>query len=171
MLSYTQARNIIEKDLKRQRQKNDVKVYDEFSIELDSGWVFFYNSIDLSKGNYLVGNAPYIVNKFTSNFHVTGTAEPIEYYIDDYEEELNGRKNIWSIQLINKVGFSKFYKAYKLYKQSAFYYSEIWEMINSYPNIIKEGEIRKILPLQIQLERVGIKTILKKKSNKLEIND
>lgn len=165
MLNYTQARNIVEEDLKRQNLKNDVKVYDEFSIDLDSGWVFFYNSIDLSKGIHLTGNAPYIVNKFTSKFYITGTADPIEYYIDDYEEELNGRKNIWSIQLANKIGFSKFYKAYKLNKQTAFYYSQIWKMINSYPNIIKEGEIRKILPLQIQLERVGIKTILTKRSH------
>ena len=35
----------------------------------------------------LVGNAPYIVNKYTGEVIETGTAYPIEEYIEEYEKE------------------------------------------------------------------------------------
>ena len=61
-------------------------------IELDWGWVFFYNSSRyLESGDFrdaLAGNAPYLVNRSTGDIRETGTAHPIEYYIDKYEQDL-----------------------------------------------------------------------------------
>ena len=37
----------------------------------------------------LVGNAPYIVNRDTGEMISTGTASPIETYVQEYEGQLN----------------------------------------------------------------------------------
>ena len=65
---------------------------DECMIERDWGWVFFYTSDRYLKTRdiryALAGNAPYIVNRHTGEVRVTGTAQPIEYYIAEYERRL-----------------------------------------------------------------------------------
>ena len=62
------------------------------TIEKDWGWVFFYQSKAFIKSNnfidMLAGTAPYIVNKHTGKITLTGTAHPIEYYIQEYEKTL-----------------------------------------------------------------------------------
>ena len=61
-------------------------------IERDWGWVFFYNSSRyLESGDFrdaLAGNASCLVNRSTGDIRLTGTAHPIEYYIDEYEQDL-----------------------------------------------------------------------------------
>ena len=63
------------------------------SREESFGWVFSYNSkelldtSDLSKA--VVGNTPIIVDKMTGELTVTGTAHPIEYYIEQYKAKLS----------------------------------------------------------------------------------
>ncbi len=55
------------------------------------GWVFFYRgkNYDPDDTNTLVaGNAPIIVNRINFEILVTGTAHPIEHYIDEYENSL-----------------------------------------------------------------------------------
>lgn len=68
-------------------------VIDDWTIEKEFGWVFFYQSkkyIDTNDFQYmLLGNAPYIVNRFDGTVHETGTANEIEYYIDKYEKKLS----------------------------------------------------------------------------------
>ena len=57
-------------------------------MEQPFGWVFFYNTqkfIETEEMKYmLAGNAPLIVDRINGDVHETGTAEPIEFYIDEY---------------------------------------------------------------------------------------
>lgn len=56
-------------------------------------WVFYYNSRaaietgDWRKG--LIGNAPRVVVKETGDMYVTGTAYPVEYFLEEIRQ---GRK-------------------------------------------------------------------------------
>jgi hypothetical protein len=73
----------------------DLVVIDESTMERDWGWVFFYTSERYLKTgdirDAVAGNAPYIVNRHTGEVRGTGTAQPIEHYIDEYERELARR--------------------------------------------------------------------------------
>ena len=54
------------------------------------GWVFFYSA----PGDMPVaGNAPIIVNRFTGEIRVTGTAGPLEEYLAAYETAMNRSPN------------------------------------------------------------------------------
>ena len=72
-------------------QTVELVIIDDETIEKEYGWVFFYQTKEyLKTGNIvdaLVGNAPYIVNKYTGELIETGTANPIEVYIAEYESE------------------------------------------------------------------------------------
>ncbi len=52
------------------------------SIERSFGWVFFYGPTDSSVA--LAGNAPFIVDRKNGSIHVTGTAYPVERYLERY---------------------------------------------------------------------------------------
>lgn len=69
-------------------------VVDDATIERPWGWVFFYQSerflATQDVGDQLAGNAPFIVNRYTKEIRATGTAEPIEHYIAEYERSLEG---------------------------------------------------------------------------------
>ena len=47
--------------------------------------------VSMSPLKALAGNAPYIVNRHTGEIRTTGTAQPIEQYIEEYERELARR--------------------------------------------------------------------------------
>jgi hypothetical protein len=68
----------------------ELVVLDEHTIDAEFGWVFFYTSrLHSETGDFhhaLVGNAPYIVDRRTGELHVTGTAEPVEFYIERYQK-------------------------------------------------------------------------------------
>ena len=69
----------------------EIVLLDEHTIERPWGWVFFYTTRGWRDGDtrYAVGgNAPYIVNRFDGSLRLTGTAVPIEHYIEEYEAEL-----------------------------------------------------------------------------------
>ena len=72
-------------------QAVELAIIDDETIEKEYGWVFFYQTKDyLQTGDIvdaLAGNAPYIVNKYTGDIIETGTANPIEDYIAEYEAE------------------------------------------------------------------------------------
>lgn len=65
-------------------------ILDENTLELDFGWVFFYQSKEyLEHGDIhalLLGNAPVIVDRVDGTVHVTGTAYPIEHYVEVYRK-------------------------------------------------------------------------------------
>lgn len=58
------------------------------TLERSFGWVFFYNTqkyVETGEMKYMLGgNAPLIVDRINGHVHETGTAEPIEFYIDEY---------------------------------------------------------------------------------------
>ena len=66
-----------------------VAILDDHTITQDFGWVFFYESIKfLNSGDSthaLVGNAPIIVSRRDGQLYETGTAEPIEAYIENFK--------------------------------------------------------------------------------------
>ncbi len=66
-------------------------ILDDRTRELDFGWVFFYTSKlfhDTEDFQYaLAGNAPLIVDRRDGSLRVTGTALPIEHYIERYRQE------------------------------------------------------------------------------------
>jgi hypothetical protein len=89
------AKKLVEAELAKTRDEyNPVEcvILDDETIEKPWGWVFFYQSKEyLETGDFvymLAGNAPYLVNRHTGEIIKTGTAEPIEYYIEQYETSL-----------------------------------------------------------------------------------
>jgi len=93
-LTKDQASELVKKEL-LQKESNDsgvLVIVDDSTIEREWGWVFFYNNKKyLETGDFsyaLAGNAPMIVNKRTGELVTTGTARPIDKYIEDYETKL-----------------------------------------------------------------------------------
>jgi hypothetical protein len=79
------------------READEPVILDEFTIEREFGWVFFWDSRRHQETQLFehtqAGNAPIIVNKFDGSLHQTGTAFPTENYILEYEEQLRRAKN------------------------------------------------------------------------------
>jgi hypothetical protein len=71
-------------------EKTEFLVVEEETIPTEFGWIFFYNTREyVEDGDVMaiaVGNAPLLVDKVTGKLHVTGTAKPIDYYIDAYRK-------------------------------------------------------------------------------------
>ncbi len=94
MISADKARAIVEAEISLPGSPNQplMAILEDSTIEREWGWVFFYQSAQyLETGNpkdQLAGNAPYIVNRQTGELVATGTAWPIEKYIEDYETRL-----------------------------------------------------------------------------------
>jgi hypothetical protein len=63
---------------------------DDSIIEFELGWVFFYQSKEYLETqdilHLLGGNSPIIINKNDGSIYVTGTAYPVEHYIQEYIE-------------------------------------------------------------------------------------
>jgi hypothetical protein len=64
-------------------------VLDHLTIERRWGWVFFYQSRRFVEtgdwSSQLAGNAPIIVERETGRLLTTGTAHPVEFYLENYE--------------------------------------------------------------------------------------
>jgi hypothetical protein len=58
--------------------------------EYDFGWVYFYNSAEYTETgdvlSSLAGNAPLIVDRTTCKLYSTGTAHPIEHYVEEFRQ-------------------------------------------------------------------------------------
>src|SRR5690349_12981033 len=69
------------------RDTSDVVILVDETLEMDFGWVFFYQSKAYLEGDVasmLVGNAPLIVDRHDGSVHPTGTARPLEFYVSGY---------------------------------------------------------------------------------------
>jgi ribosomal protein L7/L12 len=66
-----------------------LKLHRGATLERDFGWVFFYGPEDTSI--LIAGNAPIIVDRKSGSVHVTGTASPLEEYLETYARA--GRTN------------------------------------------------------------------------------
>ena len=94
MLSQEQALQLIEPYIDKVSAENgcEIVIVAEATIERAFGWVFFYQTREfLSKGTtgaQLAGNAPLLVNRFSGEVVVAGTALPVNDYISRYEASL-----------------------------------------------------------------------------------
>lgn len=65
-------------------------VLEEKTLATDFGWVFFYDTKEFAEtGDELaraVGNAPLIVDAKSGHLESTGTAHPVEVYVDLYRK-------------------------------------------------------------------------------------
>lgn len=63
--------------------------------EQDFGWVYFYDGAAHAQSgdprDAVAGNAPLIVDKADGKLYVTGTAHPIEHYLDEYRRGIRTR--------------------------------------------------------------------------------
>jgi len=57
----------------------------EDTVRRPWGWVFFYGG---KNGEVVAGNAPIIVDRVNGEVRVAGTAQPLEYYLAEYEATL-----------------------------------------------------------------------------------
>lgn len=69
-------------------------IVDSATLEREFGWVFFYDSEEhQTTGDFrsaLLGNAPIIVDREDGSIHATGTAKPVEFYIEEYLRSRSG---------------------------------------------------------------------------------
>lgn len=86
-----EARVLVERHLARHAESSDHEtvILDRATLERSWGWVFFYQSrAYVESGDLdhaLGGNAPLIVERDSGRVLVTGTAEPIESYLHNFE--------------------------------------------------------------------------------------
>ena len=95
-MTFEEARNLIKNKINMPdpywSDKPELVILDENTIEKVWGWIFFYQSSlyleskDISDA--LAGNAPLIVNKNTGEVIETGTAYPLEQYVQEYEVKI-----------------------------------------------------------------------------------
>ena len=85
-----------EREIVSLSQESDVLelgLVEEATIEGDFGWVFFYATrayLETGDDRYaLVGNAPILVSRRDGSLHETGTAHPIEFFIENFERTGN----------------------------------------------------------------------------------
>jgi len=87
MMSEREARALAEAELAK--PPNDYVVLITGTAEYDVGWVFFYNTKQFAETgdlqHALVGNAPILVDREDGSVHRTGTARPIEEYIERFK--------------------------------------------------------------------------------------
>jgi len=93
-------------------QKHDYIVIDENPLEEEFGWVFFYTSrkyYETGELKYAIaGNAPLIYEVSSNEIICTGTAEPIEKYLEAYRKVGDPHAELTTFIEINegKVGAS-----------------------------------------------------------------
>ena len=88
VIDFEMAKQIASNCIQEMNVESEVplSLVESSTIERDSGWVFFFHSVD-EKGEIvpLAGNAPFIVSRKDGLIHFTGTAYDIEYYLDNFE--------------------------------------------------------------------------------------
>ena len=67
----------------------ELQIISELTQEERFGWVFYYDAkkyIETGNPKFAIGgNAPIIIDAQTGNIEETGTAHPVEYYIELYK--------------------------------------------------------------------------------------
>ena len=97
MTPFAEARGAVERHLQGAAgdlpQEDTLVILEEETIERPWGWVFFYTSrLWRETGDFryaLAGNAPLIVERDSGRILPTGTALPLEQYIENYERTGN----------------------------------------------------------------------------------
>ncbi len=77
-----------ESPLPRHDERHDQKLVVVRVDEHEFGWVYFYDgSRHVQTGNVrdaVAGNAPLIVDRSDGKLYITGTAHPIEFYLQEF---------------------------------------------------------------------------------------
>lgn len=97
MLDLDKARELVAKQVCVRPDwlpsEDEIVILDSETIERPWGWVFFYTSklwFETREIRYaLAGNSPLFVERETGKLLNTGTAHPIDYYIENYERTGN----------------------------------------------------------------------------------
>src|SRR5258707_164601 len=94
MIDRTEATRLMSAWLTNQPGDNagdgpiELCLLEEQTLETDFGWVFFYTSKlyrDTGDFNYAIaGSAPVIVDRRDGSLHPTGTAHPVQYYVEEF---------------------------------------------------------------------------------------
>ena len=91
MITLEEARSLVEAEITDGDRPgpDGAIVLDEATLERPWGWVFFYESrrfYETGDDSYcLLGNAPLIVERRSGRVLTTGTAQSIEFYLENYE--------------------------------------------------------------------------------------
>lgn len=91
MINFNEAKSLAISWIRDiQEPDNELCLVLEETIEKPYGWIFFYNSKQfLEKHDFdyaIAGNAPILVDR-NGSIHLTGTAEPIEFYIKIFDNK------------------------------------------------------------------------------------
>lgn len=92
--TYLDEHEIAEYDfgspLPRHEDHHDQKLVIVRVDEYEFGWLYFYDSskhVETGNSSYgLVGNAPLIADRNDGKLYVTGTAHPVEHYLEQYRQ-------------------------------------------------------------------------------------
>jgi hypothetical protein len=72
--------------------EGDLVLLDEHTIEIPYGWIFYYDSkrsLETRDLTYAIaGNAPLLIKRDSGEVRVFGTAQPTEWYVEQYEQGL-----------------------------------------------------------------------------------
>jgi ribosomal protein L7/L12 len=83
MMNYAEANRLVSRMVANmERSGVALRIFDEATLVLPYGWVFFYGPIDPEV--LIAGNAPFLITK-TGEVYVLGTAQPTEEYLREYE--------------------------------------------------------------------------------------
>lgn len=90
-LKFNEAK-IMAQDWLRNHSREKFELLENDIITKPYGWIFFYQSKKyLQSGNFsdmLVGNAPILIDRFSGNIEILGTAYTAEQYLKVYEETI-----------------------------------------------------------------------------------
>ena len=89
MIDEAQARRIAAEEIGEGRTTGEgvtMVIVDEATTEIPEGWIFFYDSREhIETGDFsfcIAGNAPLVVCREDGRVLHTGTAEPLEIYLE-----------------------------------------------------------------------------------------
>ena len=95
MLTKDDAYSLVESEFSKFDPDTDPVIVGEATQEYSWGWVVHYQSKKYLETNEIrhafAGNAPYIVNKYSGEVYITGTARPVEEYVREYEKKIGER--------------------------------------------------------------------------------
>jgi hypothetical protein len=89
VLTLPEARALAESEIKAWAHPEPLVIMGE--QEFDIGWAFFYNTERYCRTgeltDMLVGNSPILIDRRTGEVLATGTAHPIEHYVDGHTRD------------------------------------------------------------------------------------
>jgi hypothetical protein len=139
-------------------------VIHEHTIERPWGWVFFYNARGFLDGDMryaLGGNAPIIVNRYDGTFRDTGTAAPVEYYIAEYEAELERQSGAWELVILEPRD-SPLHVISRMRKALGLSVAEVGALRKRLPCLVQVGARIDLEPVLARLIDAGVSSELRK---------